>query len=446
MTSIACDPVAPRWHRFSSAVGEHVLIVPHSRVFDLSDDLASRFDLRPDELDALCVTLARPTGGEVSLDEIPEPKPQSISLNVSSSCNLTCRYCYAARGSFEGRQSSAMSWSTAKAAIDRLLEQAAPERPITIGFLGGEPFVNRSLIHRCVDYAANQGACRALDVRFSVTTNGTLLDASDRELLRSHRFAVTVSLDGDSELQDRQRPSAGIRPASWSAAVEHVVELLAEPGRAHLSARATVTRFAFQVGERLEALASLGFSEIGFSPLRVAPADAGPFEDSDWPLYLVSLTDAARSETKRLRRGEPIRLSNLLIALRQIHAGASSPYPCGAGGGYFSVAADGRWYACHRAIGDPAYELGNNAGLDAELRRDFVAARHVHAQTSCRVCWARYLCSGGCHQEARTRTTASCDFIRGWLEFALETYCELEPEFWSGDGPWPAARNRGALA
>ncbi|QLH38118.1 MAG: SPASM domain-containing protein [Defluviicoccus sp.] len=89
------------------------------------------------------------------------------------------------------------------------------------------------------------------------------------------------------------------------------------------------------------------------------------------------------------------------------------------------MAADGRWYACHRAIGQSDYALGDSTGLDAARRRRFVETRHVHTQIECRSCWARYLCSGGCHQEASSRTAASCDFIRSWLDFCLETYCDL---------------------
>ena len=139
------------------------------------------------------------------------------------------------------------------------------------------------------------------------------------------------------------------------------------------------------------------------------------------------MTEAANIELDRARTGLPIRLTNLAVALKQLHRGAASPYPCGAGGGYFSVAADGRWYACHRAVGDDRFRLGDNTGLDADRRRAFLLSRHVHAQESCGACWARYLCSGACHQEMRGRTEASCDFIRAWLDFCLRAYCELSP-------------------
>src|SRR5205085_7209223 len=125
-----------------------------------------------------------------------------------------------------------------------------------------------------------------------------------------------------------------------------------------------------------------------------ASPEAGPLKDCDWPVYLSGLIALAREELAGAKGGRPICLSNLAIALKQLDRGAASPYPCGAGGGYFSVASDGTWYACHRAVGDREYALGSNEGLKADARREFLRSRHVHSQTDCRVCWARYLCSG----------------------------------------------------
>ena len=418
--AVAADPGAPLARRFRSRVGEHLLVIPFSRIYDLPEDAAG-FDIA----DPLIASLAQPGEGDAPLDGIAEPAPQSLSLNVSSSCNLGCSYCYAARGGFGGAQPAPMRWPIARAAIDRLFAVAEPTRPVTIGFLGGEPFASRALIHDAVGYAAAAAARIGLDVRFSVTTNGTLLQAGDLDLLRHYPFAVSVSLDGAEVTHDAQRPRHRDGSGSWALAVKQITPLLAAPGQAKIAARATVTRHDLDLANRLEALVAVGFPEVGFSPLRTGPPTAGPMRDEDWPLYLASLASLSRTEISRFARGLPIRLTNLAIALKQIHRGASSPYSCGAGGGYFSVAADGRWYACHRAIGQPAYELGDSSGLDAERRRRFLEARHVHAQTDCRSCWARYLCSGGCHQEAVSRTIASCDFVRGWLDFCLQTYCEL---------------------
>ena len=186
-----------------------------------------------------------------------------------------------------------------------------------------------------------------------------------------------------------------------------------------------MNRCDFSLLARFEAILSLGFREIGFAPLRAAKPGGDALRDEDWPKYLDAIVEISKSELERACHNSPIRLTNFAVALKQLYRGACSPYPCGAGGGYFSVAANGDWYACHRAVGSPTFHLGNNDGLDPERRREFLEARHVHAQPACRQCWARYLCSGGCHQEASSRSDSSCGFIRGWLEFCLGAYCEL---------------------
>lgn len=423
---VPAPSAAPLYRRFRSARGEHLLVVPHSRLFDLSAEAAADLDIWPEEARRLAEALGETGAGEAPLDIVVEPAPQSLSLNVSSACNLSCGYCYADRGAFGGKQADRMTHDTAITAVDRLLAVADPQRPVTIGFLGGEPLLNRALIHAVVLHASRAGRDHRLDVRFSITTNGTTLSSDDIDLFRAHLFAVTVSIDGDAGTQDAQRPDARGR-GTFARLAERLAPLLAEPGRAQVAARLTVTNDVFDLAKRLDAVYALGFSEAGVAPLRTAKDDTNVEGDS-WQAYLDELVAVARSELARARSGQPVRLTNFAVALKQIHAGASSPYPCGAGGGYFSVAADGDWYACHRAIGDDNFVLGNSEGLESSRRQRFLASRHVHAQAPCNTCWARYLCSGSCHQEAGARTEAGCDFIRDWLTFCLAAYCELIAE------------------
>lgn len=431
MIRIGTAPPAPdaaNHHRFRSAVGEHLLVVRHSRVFDLPEKLGDS-----SVLDALATSLGADAVGEAPLEAIVRPTPQAISLNVSSACNLACTYCYADRGAFAGKQDEAMTIARARDAIDRLFASADPRAPITVGFLGGEPFVGRALIHDAVAWASTHAAARGLDVRFSVTTNGTLLDDADVALLRAHPFAVTISIDGARATQDRQRPLAGGK-GSFLRVVNGTSALLASPGKARVQARATVRARTTSLEDDFAALLALGFREVGFSPLRASTQDADVIRGTGWRTYLDALVAVARAEIERAKKGHAVRLANLAIALEQIERGVASPYPCGAGGGYFSVAASGDWYACHRAIGDDAFAMDRDGALDDARRDAFLAARHVHAQTDCRTCWARYLCSGGCHQEASTREPASCDFVRDWLTFCLGAYCELDaarPDFFA---------------
>ena len=418
------SPSAPAFHRFRSALGEHVLVVPFSRIYDLEDDFSRRIDHEDHDALGLMTALSTPGTGEVPLSRVPLPAPQSISLNVSSSCNLGCSYCYASRGGFEGAQSAVMSWEVARQAVEKVIAGSDAQGPVTIGFLGGEPFVNRRLIHRVVHHARRLGLTHRRDVRFSVTTNGTLLRDSDIRLLRDHAFAVTVSIDGGAAIQDARRPLASGARGSFELLRQHVSPLLENPGSCKIAARATVLSGESDLKQRFADILALGFTEVGVSPLRVARG-ANRFADEHWRGYLAGLMEISTAELERARNGAEIRLSNLSIALKQLHHGAASPFACGAGGGYFSVAADGNWYACHRAIGDEEYRLGDLGGLDARRREQFLLKRHVHAQTDCQQCWARYLCSGGCHQEAASRTQSSCDFIREWLDFCLSAYCEL---------------------
>jgi uncharacterized protein len=443
LATVANAAGAPSYRRFRSAVGEHILAVPHSRIYDLRD---TGVGIEPAELDALVKalidTVALDEPRRELLDSVVSPAPQSISLNVSSSCNLSCAYCYAARGSFGGAQPQPMSWDIARAAIDSLLAQADPVAPITVGFLGGEPFVHRRLIHQSVRFATAEALERRLDLRFSVTTNGTLLREDDLELLRNHRFAVTVSIDGGVQTHERMRPLLNGQAGSHEKLHAAIAPLLREPGRAQVSARATVTRFDLNVTRAFDAILRLGFAEVGFAPIKSGPEGSGALRHADWSAYLQAMTALARRELQGALDSAPVRLTNFAVALKQLHRGACSPYPCGAGGGYFSVGANGDWYTCHRAIGEAAFRVGDSSAIDETRREQFLIQRHVHIQTDCNACWARYLCSGGCHQEAAQRTVPSCDFVRGWLDFCLAAYAELSerrPEFFAAQNPAYAA-------
>lgn len=435
---------APAWHRFRSRVGHHVLVLEGSQILDVPapPDGAGRgpHDHPGDASDPLVPHLAPylAHGATLDLGAVPSVAPQSISLNLTSACNLACTYCYADRGGFGGAQSGGMTAAVAEAAVDRLLARADRRAMATIGFLGGEPFLRSALLAHVVRYTSRRAAHLGQPVGFSVTTNGTVLGPADLELLRTHRFAVTISIDGDRATHDRHRRTATGRDGEggWALTLGGVRPLLADPGRAVVSARATVTADDVDLARRLDALVAEGFTTVGFSPVRMG---AGAFTEATWPRWLAASVGLGERCLADILAGGACPFDNLAVALRQIDAGASSPYPCGAGGGYFSVATDGEWFACHRAIGDPRFALDDGrGGVDVERQRRFLVEHHVHHAEPCRSCWARYLCSGGCHHEAGSRTDAACDAIRSWLEFCLDAYCAVSarrPEWFAPQVP-----------
>lgn len=420
----AAATTAPPWFHLIERDRPLAFVVGASRLFEIDPALADRLQAGDhDALDALRAFHA-PRGDQPH----DTAAPVALSLNVAQACNLACDYCYADEGRFGGAPRQ-MGDDLALRAIDRLIDGAAGRR-VTIGFIGGEPFLHRSLIHRCVRYASARAAAAAVPVGFSVATNATLLRDDDLELLRSHEFAVSVSIDGDAAIHDHHRPRRD-GGGSHARVLAAIAPLLAAPGKARVAARATITRDDLRVTERLTALLDAGFLEAGVSPARTAPDPRLVFRADDWPRFLAEMTRAATGELARLRatRAAAFGFSNLAIALKQIHRGACRALPCGAGQSYVSLGADGHYYTCHRTIGLPAFELGSLEHGPAEHKRSrFLAARDVDAQEPCRTCWARYLCGGGCHAEVTAAGRDGCDYIRGWLELCLAIYSDLVDE------------------
>lgn len=406
------------------------LVVEGSQLYEIDAELAAR--LAAGDAGAREELLACGAGAPaLRLEEVtPPPAITALSLNLAQACNLSCSYCYADEGRFRGAARQ-MSEAVALAAIDRLLATAAGGR-VTVGFIGGEPFLNRATLHACVAHARARAAQVGATVGFSVTTNGTLLTDEDLGLLRDNGFVVTVSLDGDAATHDRHRPDRH-GGGSHARALAALGPLLADPGPARVTARATVTRDDLRVAERVRAMIDAGFLEAGVSPARTGPAPELRLRDGDWAPFLAEMVRAADAELARVRRcGEPLRFSNLATALQQIHRGSCRPLPCGAAYGYASVSAEGRYYTCHRTLDDPRFALGDlGSGPSFAARSRFLASRHVDTQEPCRSCWARYLCGGGCHAEVVAAGRDGCDYVRGWLDHCLRTYIEVAEEL-----PW----------
>jgi uncharacterized protein len=361
----------------------------------------------------------------------------ALSLTVAQACNMGCGYCYADEGRFGGK-ARLMSLEVATAAVDRLIAESKPGSDIVLGFMGGEPLLNRTVVHGATRYAERAAAAAGKRIRFSMTTNGTLIAPEDAALFAEHRFSVAVSIDGDRAGNDRQRPMH-----DGSGSYERIVKGLAvmeRHGRPHhLSARLTVTPRSGALAPALDHIIGLGFDSAGFAAVLDAPDPSLAFGRQDFARFLDEMIACGGIALRHLMAGRSYPFANFETALNEIHRGTHRPYPCGAGAAYLSASAEGGLYACHRLVDAPEFRMGDvKTGSDKRQRAAHLARSRVDLMEPCNGCWARYLCGGGCYQEVAKRGRIGCDYIRGWLSFCLKSYAELSaarPEYFQTPAP-----------
>jgi uncharacterized protein len=427
-------------HRFDTTYGKHLFVADGSRIYDLDPELDQALDSAvaagDDALDALLDRIG--LGTTPCIDDAPlrDPPLRALSLAVAQKCNLGCTYCYAQGGEF-GAPSRSMDWPVARDAILRLLEGVKPGERANVAYLGGEPLINRELVRKTTEFAAELASERGVSIHFSITSNGTLLRPDDAVFFERHGFAVTISIDGLADTHDRLRPFRG-GGGSYRRTIERVRPLLDLQHHMQVSARATVTPLNLSLLETLDSLVDLGFHSVGFAPMLSAPAPGLELGAQDLDTMLAQMIACADKFAEQTVAGIRYPFSNMAEALHQIHRGTHRPYPCGAGAGYVGVSASGDLYACHRFVEDPQGHLGDVAGgVDRARQRIWLQERHVHRQSPCTTCWARYLCGGGCHHEVLNRGRPACDFIRGWLHHCLQVYATLterRPDFFAAAG------------
>jgi uncharacterized protein len=422
-------PRVPNGHLFLAGTRPMLLSVSRGEIYELDELLAHSIDRAMEFGDTERVSQFLAAAGILDLP-VPEQAPRSVpvralSLAVAQKCNLGCTYCYAQQGNFGGQDSS-MSADVARAAVDRLLDGTKPGEAVTLAFLGGEPLVARAVLQETTEYAAEKAVAAGVRVGFALTTNATLLTEGDAEFFDRYAFAITVSVDGVREKHDLLRPFKSGQ-GSYERVVERSGLLLARtPRRMQVTARVTVTPRNLQLPETLDELVQLGFDGVLFSPVLSSPTGLDQMRAGDFDELLSQFTACGRAFEQRLRMDQVYPFLNVINTLRRIHGHRRDAYPCGAGGGYLGVSANGGLYACHRFVDDEAGAMGSVAeGVDRRKQQLWLVDRNVHTQEPCRSCWARYLCGGGCHYEAIRRGRPACDYIRGWLHYCLGLYVAL---------------------
>lgn len=355
----------------------------------------------------------------------------TLVLEVAQACNLRCTYCYAGGGSYGG-SARLLDPEKARRAGRHLVEASGDRRSVTLVLFGGEPLLNLPAMQAAVEEAEAAAARAGKALQIALTTNGTCFTPEILRFLRDHRVSVSVSIDGPPDVQDdNRRYAAG--GGTYAAVMEGVAQLRAATGRAP-AARVTLTPAQWaRVPEVLDHLLDRGFAEVGIAPASPVTTDLLPSPEQEAALY-GGFSSLARRFVEEARAGRILRFSNLIDLLAKLHQGQVRDVPCGAGLGYLALDADGRFFLCHRLVGEEEFCLGDlDGGVDAARARTRLAALASPRQEACATCWARSLCAGGCHYENHLRESrlglpagSSCDFIRSWLALGIDVYARLQ--------------------
>ncbi|MGE0487679.1 MAG: radical SAM protein [Vulcanimicrobiota bacterium] len=366
----------------------------------------------------------------------PPPKDltlRSLVVNLTQNCNLACVYCYADVLP-TAKKKRQMEPETARAAIDFLLRQSGSVRTLNLTFFGGEPLLNFPLLKQSVLYAEDEARKAGKKLRYSLTTNATLVTEEMARFLDEYRIGVSISLDGPPEVQDGQRPFVNGRGSS-NRVLKGVETLLTHVRSRPVGARVTLTRQSGSVVPIFDYLHELGFFEVGLAPVTDPRAELH-LGDEEMERLLDDFRILSERTVQEARAGRYLGFSNLTNMLSSIHAGRKRVYPCGAGLGLFGVDYTGKISLCHRFQGNEDFVLGDVwQGLDAEAVHRLRREVHPVNKLGCHTCWIRTLCRGGCYHEALERhgdhrkpNLHTCDWLRAWVKLVLEVYLTLARE------------------
>ena len=361
---------------------------------------------------------------------------KALCLHVAHTCNLNCSYCFASQGKYHGDR-AVMSFEVGKQALDFLMDHSGTRRNLEVDFFGGEPLMNWQVVKDLVAYARSVETERGKNFRFTLTTNGVLIDDEVIDFANKEMHNVVLSLDGRKEVHDRFRVDyAG--NGSWEKIVPKFQKLVRARGGKDYYMRGTFTHANPDFLEDVKTMLDLGFTELSMEPVVCAADDPSALTTEDLELVKSQYEDLARLMRQRRKEGKPFTFYHYMIDL----TGGPCVYKrlsgCGSGTEYMAVTPWGDLYPCHQFVGEEKFKLGDVwNGVTAPATQEEFAACNVYARPECRDCWAKLYCAGGCAANAYHATGSvrgvyeqGCELFRKRMEcaIALEAERELEVE------------------
>lgn len=364
----------------------------------------------------------------------PQPIIKSICLHVAHDCNLRCKYCFAGTGAFGGHR-GLMDLETGKKGIDFVLEASAHRKHCEVDFFGGEPLLNFQVVKDLVHYGRKAAAERGKTIKFTMTTNAVLLTEEVQNFLEQEDISVVLSIDGRPEVHDRMRPYAGGK-GSYNQVVPRLQQFAAKRPESspyavgtYYYARGTYTHFNLDFDKDVDHLLDLGVKQISLEPVVAKPEEPYAFQEDDVPEILKSYDRLGEDLLARKIKGEDFSFFHFNVALEQGPCLPKRLSGCGAGHEYAAISPEGDIYPCHQFVGQEEFKMGSlrdeQPGLNPDLVNSFRNA-HIYKKASCRECWARFSCSGGCHAANYSFSgnlnevySLGCEFQKKRLEVAL---------------------------
>ncbi|MCQ5027758.1 thioether cross-link-forming SCIFF peptide maturase [Pusillibacter faecalis] len=351
---------------------------------------------------------------------------KALCLHVAHTCNLNCGYCFASQGKYHGDR-ALMSFEVGRRALDFLMDHSGSRRNLEVDFFGGEPLMNWDVVKRLVAYARSVEKERGKNFRFTLTTNGMLIDDDVIDFANREMSNVVLSLDGRKEINDRTRVDyAG--NGSYDRIVPKFQKLVAARGGKNYYMRGTFTHANPDFTKDLfHMVDDLGFTELSMEPVVCAPGDPAELTAEDLDTVKEQYELLAKDMLRREREGRPITFYHYMLDLTSGPCVYKRISGCGSGTEYMAVTPWGDLYPCHQFVGEEAYKLGDvwNGVTNTALREEFRAC-NAYARPDCADCWAKLYCSGGCAANAYHATgsirgvyEAGCELFRKRIECAI---------------------------
>ena len=324
-----------------------------------------------------------------------DPVVKAMCLHIAHDCNLRCEYCFAGKGEYHGER-SLMSFEVGKRALDYLMDHSGNRVNLEVDFFGGEPTMNFQVVKQLVEYGRSKEKERNKKFRFTLTTNGILLDDEILEFANREMSNLVLSIDGRKEVNDRMRPTANGK-GSYDIILPNFIKAARSRNQINYYVRGTYTHYNTDFAKDVLHLHDLGFEQISVEPVVCGPENEYALKDEDLPVLLEQYDILADEIIKRRKEGRFINFFHFMIDLEGGPCIAKRLSGCGSGGEYLAITPKGDIYPCHQFVGEEKFLLGNvfDGIENKELAREF-ASCNVYTKKECRDCFAKFYCSGGC--------------------------------------------------